>query len=118
MNRKSRLICCTLAVGAVAGGLALWPSRPEWGHDTLINDILAILRDDFDYGALTIDYPLEGTVFPPEIVAPTFRWTDAESGSNAWLVTAHRASWQASLSEAVTRQRSARPTTTLVRLAC
>ncbi|KKL81706.1 hypothetical protein LCGC14_1992110, partial [marine sediment metagenome] len=27
-------------------------------------------------GELTIDYPLDGTLFPPDIVAPTFRWTD------------------------------------------
>jgi len=34
---------------------------------------------------LTINYPLDETLFPPEIVPPTFRWND-NSGSDTWLV--------------------------------
>lgn len=49
------------------------------------------LRTRFESGqaqtGLTIDYPLDETLFPPEIAAPTFRWTDAASGANTWLVT-------------------------------
>jgi hypothetical protein len=37
--------------------------------------------------ALTITYPLDNTVFPPEIVAPWFRWTDPQSSAHEWLVT-------------------------------
>jgi hypothetical protein len=37
-------------------------------------------------GALTIDYPLDGTLFPPELPAPVFRWTDFSSGSDTWRV--------------------------------
>ncbi len=36
--------------------------------------------------AVTVDYPLEGSVFPPEIVAPTFLWHDADNTVNEWLV--------------------------------
>ena len=33
-----------------------------------------------------IDYPLEGTVFPPEITSPTFLWHDAGNTSRRWVI--------------------------------
>ena len=38
------------------------------------------------YGGLTIDYPLDNTLFPPESVPPTYRWEDSQSGSDTWAV--------------------------------
>ncbi|MGB6780430.1 MAG: tetratricopeptide repeat protein [Terracidiphilus sp.] len=35
---------------------------------------------------LTIDYPEDGSIFPPGITAPTFEWRDGTS-SNAWEIT-------------------------------
>jgi tetratricopeptide (TPR) repeat protein len=49
-------------------------------------DILARYQKDVEYGRLTIGYPRDETVFPPEITAPTFRWND-NSGSDMWLVS-------------------------------
>ena len=37
-------------------------------------------------GRLKIDYPLDETLFPPEIVAPTFAWSDATEGVSQWVV--------------------------------
>jgi Flp pilus assembly protein TadD len=37
-------------------------------------------------GALDVRYPLDGTLFPPEIVAPTFVWNDATEGVAGWRV--------------------------------
>jgi Flp pilus assembly protein TadD len=37
--------------------------------------------------ALTITYPFDNAVFPREIVAPRFRWTDPQSTVHQWLVT-------------------------------
>ena len=37
--------------------------------------------------ALTIIYPFDNAVFPPEIVAPVFRWDDPQSSAREWLVT-------------------------------
>ncbi len=37
--------------------------------------------------ALTITYPFDNAIFPREIVAPRFRWTDSESAAHEWLVT-------------------------------
>jgi tetratricopeptide (TPR) repeat protein len=50
-------------------------------------DILAAYQDDLEYAGLTISYPLDETLFPPEIVPPTFRWQDENTKSNTWLVT-------------------------------
>ncbi|MBC8431222.1 MAG: hypothetical protein H8D96_04825 [Desulfobacterales bacterium] len=35
---------------------------------------------------LTITYPFDGTVFPPEIAAPVIVWQDAGSASKHWLI--------------------------------
>jgi len=51
-----------------------------------IVDILTLYRDDGQYGDLEIDYPLDETVFPPEIIPPTFRWKDNDPKSKTWLV--------------------------------
>lgn len=36
---------------------------------------------------LTITYPFDNAVFPPEIVAPVFRWAAPASAARDWLVT-------------------------------
>jgi len=38
-------------------------------------------------GRLVIEYPQEGTLFPPEISAPAVRWKDEDARANLWLVT-------------------------------
>jgi len=48
--------------------------------------ILARYKDDAEYEKLTINYPQDGTLFPPEIVPPVFRWDD-DSGSDLWLIS-------------------------------
>jgi tetratricopeptide (TPR) repeat protein len=52
-----------------------------------VEDILAVYQDDGQYSGLSILYPLNETLFPPEIVAPIFRWEDENSESDTWLVT-------------------------------
>jgi Flp pilus assembly protein TadD/Tol biopolymer transport system component len=37
-------------------------------------------------GQLQIKYPLDDTLFPPEIVAPTFVWSDPTEGVSEWKV--------------------------------
>jgi tetratricopeptide (TPR) repeat protein len=55
--------------------------------DIQTKDILAAYRDEAEYSGLTIRYPLNDTLFPPEIVPPTFRWEDSRSESDTWLIT-------------------------------
>jgi tetratricopeptide (TPR) repeat protein len=35
---------------------------------------------------ITVDYPRNGSVFPPEIVAPVIRWRDANAQAKSWRV--------------------------------
>lgn len=44
-------------------------------------------RDGISPGSkITIDYPLDGSVFPPEIAAPTFLWRDSSDAAKRWVV--------------------------------
>jgi hypothetical protein len=57
------------AVVVFSAGLA-WAARPD----------AAVLS------RVAVDYPEEGSVFPPEIAAPTFLWRDAAENARAWLI--------------------------------
>lgn len=37
-------------------------------------------------GLITIDYPVEGSIFPPDIAAPTFLWRDSVVKANYWEI--------------------------------
>ena len=72
MNLRYRglLLAAVLALGACSKGSApaplAFPSEPS--------------------GGLEIKYPLDETLFPPEIVAPTFVWNDTTAGVKNWMV--------------------------------
>jgi len=36
--------------------------------------------------SITIDYPLDGSIFPPEITPPTFIWRDAAENATRWRI--------------------------------
>ena len=36
--------------------------------------------------AITVDYPEDGSIFPPEITRPTFLWRDASIAATTWVV--------------------------------
>jgi hypothetical protein len=36
--------------------------------------------------AITVDYPVEGSLFPPDIIAPTFQWRDPEASATSWRI--------------------------------
>jgi len=36
--------------------------------------------------AIAVDYPAEGSVFPPEITPPTFLWRDAAANATSWTI--------------------------------
>src|SRR5262245_20394716 len=52
-------------------------------HDPGTADIVAARAGA---SALTITYPQDETLFPPEIVAPTFTWKDETSGVDRWYL--------------------------------
>ncbi|NQT00405.1 MAG: tetratricopeptide repeat protein [Planctomycetes bacterium] len=65
----------------IATIIILYVSGPQ------IEDILSLYRDGAQYSSLTIRYPLNETLFPPEIIPPAFQWEDADSTSDTWLLT-------------------------------
>lgn len=36
--------------------------------------------------AISVDYPAEGSVFPPELTPPTFLWRDPAAGASSWSI--------------------------------
>ena len=63
---------------------------PEAGPDAgtaYAEKILAVAGAEPPKAGLTVDYPLDESIFPPEFVAPTFRWHDEAEGADTWLVS-------------------------------
>ncbi len=58
---------------------------------------------------LTIEYPLDETLFPPEISAPLFGWKDEDARSDVWLVSIEFPDGQGRINSVV-RQPEWRPT--------
>lgn len=52
----------------------------------VIGRLLRARRDAGGLAALKIDYPLDESVFPPEIVAPTFLWHESAPQADTWLI--------------------------------
>ena len=97
------VIGCLLAAGAVVTA----PVRAQYGlvqddvvlaeagepattaneeQQQLIKQLAQSGRQAGELARVTIDYPLEGSIFPPEIIAPTFLWHDAAEQADRWLV--------------------------------
>ncbi len=47
--------------------------------------------------AIKIDYPADGSIFPPEITAPTFLWRDGGTGVTSWRIDISFGDGQASI---------------------
>jgi len=45
-------------------------------------------QDATDAGkaSITVDYPQDASIFPPDMVAPTFLWRDAEQSARSWRI--------------------------------
>lgn len=54
--------------------------------DAEILEIASKARIDSSVPRLIVDYPLDHSVFPPEIVAPDFRFLDREKDVERWLI--------------------------------
>jgi Tfp pilus assembly protein PilF len=66
--KRIRIILLIIAVVAAVSGLLT----------TAIRDARsAVLTTENNPAAATIDYPLNGSIFPPEITPPTFLWRDS-----------------------------------------
>jgi len=93
------------AVAISAVGALLWACcRP-----LRVDDVLAAYARQPRCTAVKIVYPQEGTLFPPEIVAPTVRWEDENAAASVWLVRVEVADGQLPI-DFLSRQRQWTPT--------
>jgi Flp pilus assembly protein TadD len=65
-------LLCALALLGGAGVLRAHGGNPDTGSGSLAK--------------ITVDYPLEGSIFPPEITPPTFLWRDSGEAAKHWVV--------------------------------
>lgn len=87
MCMRKSVICLLIAVGAVVATIVVIALVTVHKSALRVEDVLAVYRDEAQYRGLMISYPLDGTLFPPEIVPPTFHWKDDVSKSQTWLIT-------------------------------
>ena len=86
-NRKRWYYPASVGAIATVGAFVLFVTAHEGGAQT--QDIKDPTFSASPIGKINITYPLEGTLFPPEIVAPTFVWSDESKNVERWLIEIH-----------------------------
>jgi len=81
MRRRIACVLTVVIVGAIAIA-GLWLARTSLQPE----EILSAYQRNPGGAAIRMVCPQDGTLFPPEIVAPAFRWEDATSQVGAWLI--------------------------------
>jgi|CZKY01.1.fsa_nt_gi tetratricopeptide (TPR) repeat protein len=66
------------SLGAATVLAAGTPAEPLLNADSRLPDSAI--------ASITIDYPEDGSIFPPEITPPTFLWRDAEASAKTWRI--------------------------------
>src|SRR5580693_4119455 len=86
-----------LAIPLAAVGLVLAPLLARRSSDHLWHLCVASAMADESHASgslhasgetasITIDYPQDGSIFPPDILPPTFIWRDADASAKSWRV--------------------------------
>jgi tetratricopeptide (TPR) repeat protein len=78
--------CAPLALAVAVAALALAPIVEAGAAGPTTADILELSRSDSAVGRMRIEYPLDQTLFPPEIIAPTFVWSDESENVDGWFI--------------------------------
>src|SRR5262245_36684391 len=82
-GRRSRVAGAAIVPLALVAAVSLAGcSRDRATHETAAAPAAAHASE----AGLRITYPLEGTLFPPESVAPTFVWQDDSGRVDRWDV--------------------------------
>jgi hypothetical protein len=95
-----------LIAGAAAVAVAaatLWYTSDDRGP-LQADRVLAAYDFRNPPGRLTVQYPFDEAVFPPNFPAPTFRWQDSSGTADAWLVHLHFPDGQGGISVESRRQ--------------
>lgn len=81
MRKRPACLLTVVVVAAITVAVVWWirsPARAE--------AIVAAYREHPGPDEIAMVYPLDGTLFPPEIVPPVFWWEDPHPRTAAWLV--------------------------------
>ena len=62
------------------------PTTASSSQQRVMVSLASADRPDHAVETITVDYPAEGSIFPPEIVAPMFLWHDPADEADRWLI--------------------------------
>src|ERR1039458_4087672 len=83
---EARKVCVCIAAAAFAVAL-VWAAGHYSSVSAQSQPVSASSNQNFpNLVAITVDYPEEGSIFPPEITPPTFLWRDASNGVLSWTI--------------------------------
>jgi Flp pilus assembly protein TadD len=52
----------------------------------VVGSLFAAPRPSAASGAIIVDYPSQGSLFPPDIIAPLFQWRDGAAAAKVWRI--------------------------------
>lgn len=81
-DRMLRTFCVWLLAFIVLAAVATGCRRPN----ATANGVLASYTESSAYPLIEISYPLDQTIFPPEITPPVFKWQDTCSNASNWAI--------------------------------
>jgi hypothetical protein len=92
---RIKVVCVTAAATAVILGWGIarhgqstvglaFAQQPAGAHSADYSP--ASNPDGPKLASITVDYPADGSIFPPEITPPTFLWRDATDAASAWTI--------------------------------
>jgi len=67
-------------------GATLRASQGPRADARLLREIIGKIENRSSCAPLKIEYPFDGSIFPPEIVAPEFLWRDQAANAETWVV--------------------------------
>jgi hypothetical protein len=87
----------TIPLAAIALLLGPFVARQSSGYSLHLKVLSAIAggshaavslprRASADNASIAIDYPQDGSIFPPDIIPPTFIWRDADASAKSWHI--------------------------------
>ncbi len=81
---RKKVIGAALLAAVLLTGTILYRALPP--ETRRLENILAAYQEQGTYADIALVYPFDGTLFPPEVPPPTFRWQDSARRSRRWLV--------------------------------
>ncbi|MGA8408297.1 MAG: tetratricopeptide repeat protein [Candidatus Acidiferrales bacterium] len=83
IRRLARFAIPLLGVAAFLAPLLI---RQWSAHSLHLGLVSALAAESHAQASITVDYPQDGSIFPPEITPPTFIWRDANASAKTWHI--------------------------------